>query len=240
MINVQNFSLKLDDLEIFKDISFEIKENQINIIAGPNGAGKTTLIKALAGIIKKYKGKISKSTNKIFYLPQKIIYPKSLTLWEYLSSIFYSSNWKWLLSKDEKEQIVRVLEELELSHKQNLDIEKLSAGELQKANIALALLSDAKLLLLDEPTSNMDLINQMKVLETLKHLKTRGITSLIILHDLNLASNYGDYFIGISTEHKLFTLKKNEFFTKEILKKVYNLEFEIINNEKNIFIQTFN
>ncbi len=121
-----------------------------------------------------------------------------------------------------------------------MDIEKLSAGELQKANIALALLSGAELLLLDEPTSNMDLINQMKVLETLRHLKKCNITSLIILHDLNLASNYGDYFIGISAGHKLFSYRKNKFFTKETLKKVYNLEFEIINNEKNIFIQTFN
>lgn len=240
MINVQNLSLKLDDLEIFKDIDFEIKENEINVMVGPNGAGKTTLIKAITGAIKNYKGKISKSTNKIFYLPQKITYPKNVTLWEYLSSIFYSSNWKWLLNKHEKEQIANVLEELELSRKQNLDIEKLSAGELQKANIALALLSGAELLLLDEPTSNMDLINQMKVLETLRHLKKCNITSLIILHDLNLASNYGDYFIGISAGHKLFSYRKNKFFTKETLKKVYNLEFEIINNEKNIFIQTFN
>lgn len=239
MIKTQNLTLKLGDLEIFNDINIDIEKEKITVIVGPNGAGKTTLIKALADIVKPKSGKIINNAVHTFYLPQKISYPKAISLFEYLCSIFFNSNWKWYLNSAEKAQINEVLEDLELWDKKDLHLEHLSAGEIQKANIALGLLSGADLLLLDEPTSNMDLINQMKILDILKHLKQKKLTSVIILHDLNLASNYGDCFIGINACRELVCAQKQDFFTSEILEKIYNLEFKVVSGEKNIFIQTF-
>lgn len=240
MIKVENLCVKLGELELFNNVNLNIEKEKISIIVGPNGAGKTTLIKTFAKILKPKKGKIINSSTQTFYLPQKIQYPKGINLFDYLSSIFFKTNWKWYLNKAEKAQITEVLEDLELADKKNLELENLSAGEIQKANIALAILSGADLVLLDEPTSNMDLINQMKILDILKHLKSKKLTSVIILHDLNLASNYGDFFIGINKNREIICAKKQEFFTQKVLGGVYDLEFSVVNNEKSIYIQTFN
>lgn len=239
MIKVCDLTVKFDDFTIFENLNFEIEKEKITIIVGLNGTGKTTLIKSLCKSIP-YCGQINRGYKKCFYLPQNVSYPQSLTLFEYLSSIFFSKGFKWRLSKEEKNQIEKVIKEVELEDKTNLKLSKLSSGEFQKANIALALLSEAEILFLDEPTSNMDLINQIKILDILKNLKKEGLTSVLILHDLNLASNYGDNFIGISQNGKLTCERKNDFFKKEILGQIFNLEFEVIEGEKNIFIQTFN
>ena len=123
---------------------------------------------------------------------------------------------------------------------EEVKIENLSAGELQKLNIGLGLLSDADVFLLDEPTSNMDLVNQIKILDMIKSLTKVGIASVIIMHDLNLSSSYGDNFIGISQSHKLISAPKNKFFNEEILNEIYNIKFKVVNNEEKFYVQIFN
>lgn len=240
MIKVKNLSLDYGDMNFFDDLSFEIPKDKISIIVGPNGVGKTTLIKVLAGIIKPKTIDIKSNSTEVFYLPQKIRYVKGITLYEYVSSIFFKQNWKWYLDRNEKTTILNVLFELELTDKRNVLIENLSTGELQKANIAMGLISGANLLLLDEPTSNMDLINQIKVLNIIRKLTTRNITSVVILHDLNLSSSYGDYFLGLNAKKELCCGVKEEFFTEEKLKDIYNMQFKVINNDENIHVQIFN
>lgn len=240
MIRVKNLSLDYDNINFFDNLSFEIPKDKISIIVGPNGTGKTSLMKILAGIIKPKTIDIENSFSDVFYLPQKIKYVKGITLYEYISSIFFKQNWKWHLDKSEKTKIVNVLEELEIIEKQKVMIENLSAGELQKANIALGLISGANLLLLDEPTSNMDLINQIKVLDIIKKLSQKDVTSIVILHDLNLSSSYGDYFLGLNSKKQLYCANKEEFFTEDRLKDIYNMQFKIINNDENIHVQIFN
>lgn len=240
MIEIKNLSLEFDNTNFFEDVNIQFPKNKITVIAGPNGAGKTTLLKIMAGITKPKNANISINTSGIFYLPQKINYPSGITLNEYISSIFFKQTWKWCLSKEEKNKIDLVLKELEIYTKKNVLIDNLSSGELQKANIALGLISGAELLLLDEPTSNMDLINQIKILDMIKKLTTKNITSIIILHDLNLSSSYGDYFIGINNKQEFICSTKNEFFTCDVLEKIFNIQFKIINNDESIHVQIFN
>ena len=133
--------------------------------------------------------------------------------------------------------------------KKDLNLENLSAGEFQKANIALGLLSCSDLFLLDEPVSNMDLINEIKIFDTLRKLlhKKRGdgVTSVLIMHDINLAANFGDYFIGIKkadscNRGKVIQASKDEFFTKENLKEIYGIDFEILKTNGKFYIQIVN
>lgn len=236
MIKAKNLEIKLDNYKIFKGLDFGVEKGKLTIIVGLNGTGKTTLMKALCGETA-YEGELVCNFSKHFYLPQKISYPNNVELFEYLASVFYRKNFKWSLEGSEKDEIYHAIKEVELEGKENLKLEKLSSGELQKANIALALLSGAEVLFLDEPTSNMDLINQIKILDILKSLK---LTSLLILHDLNLASNYGDNFIGVTREGKIVCENKTKFFKKEVLNSVFGLDFEVIEGEKNIFVQVFN
>ena len=239
MIKIENLNLNFDETIIFKDANIKIPDNKITMIVGPNGTGKTTLLKVITKEIKS-NCKIENTFKKVFYLPQKLYYPKGITTFDYLSSIFFKNNWKWFLDREDKKRILKVLEKIELSNRRNVKIENLSAGEIQKANIGLGLLSDADLFLLDEPTSNMDLINQIKTLDIIKKLTNSGITSVIIMHDLNLSSSYGDYFIGISPQNKVIQAQQKDFFTTEILNKIYNISFKVVNNEEKFYIQIFN
>lgn len=241
MIKIENLSLAVDGgLTIFQNAQIEIPKNKFNVLVGLNGVGKTTLLKIIAGVIKPHSGHILNNSKELFYLPQRIKYPKGITLLEYVESSFYKKNWKWFLNSDEKQKITEVLELLELSSKGNTLIENLSSGELQKANIALGLVSNADTLLLDEPTSNMDLINQIKVLDILKKLTQKGITCLVILHDINLSASYGDYFIGLTKSNEVVMKNKEEFFTPEILNKIFGINFKVINSDKDFHIQIFN
>ncbi len=129
------------------------------------------------------------------------------------------------------------MEQIGLPDKGNINIENLSGGEVQKVNIGLGLLSGADVFLLDEPASNMDLINQIKILKMLKSLTKKNITSLIIMHDLNLAAKYGEYFIGIDREHKIVQKETKDFFEIQTLKQIFNMDFEIITNRDNLYVQ---
>jgi len=240
MIKIENLNYSVDGLKLFNDAKINIPKDKMTILCGLNGVGKTTLLKIISGIIKTKESKIIKNYKELFYLPQKIAYPQGLTLVEYIESSFYKKGWKWFISNDEKRKIDEILELLELTNRKNVLIENLSSGELQKANIALGLVSEAQLLLFDEPISNMDLINQIKVLDIIKKLTTKNITCVVVLHDINLSANYGDYFVGLTRENGIIQDYKNEFFTAENLKKVYGIDFKIINNDEKFYIQMFN
>lgn len=240
MININNLTLKIGNLTIFENADINIPKDKITVLVGANGTGKTTLLKIISGIIKPQTGTIKKNCKELFYLPQRIKYPQGITLQEYVESSFYKQNWKWFLTKEEKQKTEEILKLLELTEKKETLIDNLSSGELQKANIALGLVSEADVLLLDEPTSNMDLINQIKVLNIIKKLTAKGITCIIVLHDINLSASYGDYFIGLTKQHKIIAQNRNEFFTPEILKEIYGINFKVINSDKDFHIQIFN
>lgn len=176
--------------------------------------------------------------SKIFYLPQNPYYPKGISVFDYLSSIFFSDNLKWFLSKDEKDKIEKVLSKVDLLDKKDICVENLSGGEIQKLNIGLGLLSGADLFLLDEPASNMDFINQLKILKMLKELTKKGITSVVVMHDINLALKYGDTFFGITVEHKILHQDGIKFFTSSNLKSIFDMNFEILESNGNIYVQS--
>lgn len=176
--------------------------------------------------------------SKIFYLPQNPYYPKGISVFDYLSSIFFSDNLKWFLSKDEKDKIEKVLSKVDLLDKKDICVENLSGGEIQKLNIGLGLLSGADLFLLDEPASNMDFINQLKILKMLKELTKKGITSVVVMHDINLALKYGDTFFGITAEHKILHQDGIKFFSSSNLKSIFDMNFEILESNGNIYVQS--
>ena len=237
MIEINNLSFSFGETLFFNNINVSFHKNKINVILGQNGTGKTTLLKLTANLLKTQQGSINICDMQAFYLPQKTSYISGITLYEYLSSIFFKQKFKWILSRNEKNQINWILDELEIYEKKDILTENLSGGELQKANIALGLLSGANLLLLDEPVSNLDLVNQIKVFNIIEKLKQLSVTTIIILHDLNLAARYGDFFAGIDKYRNIYSSDKENFFTPEILQKIYNISFSIVKNNGEINVQ---
>ena len=118
MIKLENISLNLNnDLTIFDNANICIPQNKITVLVGLNGVGKTTLLKIIAGILKPQSGKLIKKSKELFYLPQRIKYPKGITLYDYIESSFYKKGWKWFLNTQEKQKIDEALELLEITDK---------------------------------------------------------------------------------------------------------------------------
>lgn len=236
MISIKNLSLNFGKNKIFDNAKITIPKGKTTVIIGANGVGKTTLFRIITGETKA-KCELNNSFKKVFYLPQKLSYPKNITTFDYVSSVYFKDNWKWFLDRLEEQKVLDILEKVELISCKDTLIENLSSGEMQKANIALGLLSDADVFLLDEPTSNMDLVNQIKILNMLRSLNDTGITSVIIMHDLNLAANYGEYFIGLGKDNKIIQAEKEEFLSSLVLQKIYGIDFNVVKNEEKFYIQ---
>lgn len=234
MIKVENLKFRYSKKEIFNDVSFEIPDDKLTILLGSNGVGKSTLFKIITGNLSS-SCKINNTFKNIFYLPQNPYYPKGITTFDYLSSNFFKNNWKWYINREEKQKIDNVLAKVGLSDKRNLNIENLSGGEIQKANIALGLLSGADLFLLDEPASNMDLSNQIKILKLLSNLTKNKISSVIIMHDINLSLRFGEFFLGIDNNGNI--IQSNSFFDIKELNQIFKLEFKIVKDMDKRYVQ---
>ena len=161
MISVKNLTLNFGDKILYKNFDFVAKSGELTIITGLNGTGKTTLLKIISGEMKVDGVNVDSDCKKIFFLPQKISYPANITLFEYVLSVFYSNSFKWFTTNGEKKKVDEILDKLGIIDRKDILLEKLSSGELQLANLAVAIISGADCLLLDEPTSNLDLKNQV-------------------------------------------------------------------------------
>ncbi len=210
---------------VLDDVSFQLDGGEIGVLLGPNGAGKSTLFQSILGTVKAKSGEIlidgasqgdlkrKQWAQKIAYVPQRIP-SSSLTVFEtvLLGRMPYFT---LLPSKEDKESTMRILEEFGLSPFFSKATNELSGGELQKVAIACALNQNPSLLLLDEPTSNLDIKNSVFLQGLCKKLaKTHGISILIATHDLNSALDLGNRFYFLK-EGKLIGQGKEDAFNEE-------------------------
>lgn len=210
---------------VLDDVSLKLEEGKIGVLLGANGAGKSTLFQSILGTLKIKKGEIlidgvAKAdckrkdwAKRIAYVPQRIP-SSSLSVLEtvMLGRLPYFS---LRPSKEDSGHSERILEELGLASLKNAHTNELSGGELQKVALACALNQDPNLLLLDEPTSNLDIKNAVLLQGLCKHLaKEHGISILIATHDLNSALDLGDRFYFLK-EGKLIGQGDATAFTDE-------------------------
>jgi ABC-type cobalamin/Fe3+-siderophores transport systems, ATPase components len=136
---------------------------------------------------------------------------------------------KWDVSRNDIELTEKVLNILGLEEYSLRYINELSGGELQKVVIARALVQEPQLLLLDEPTSDLDLKNQLEVMKIIKEVSaTQNIASVVVMHDINLALRYSDKFI-ILKDGQVFTTGGKEVITPEIIKETYGVDVHVTN-----------
>jgi iron complex transport system ATP-binding protein len=192
--------------DVIKDISFEINEEEFVSIIGPNGSGKTTLFRTITKIIKEYTGELLYKdkeikdwsvrllAREIAVVPQFLLLTFPFNVYDFiaLGRTPYLGRFEPISVRDKK-IIDSSMEITECTHLRERLVTELSGGELQRVFLAQALTQEPKLLLLDEPTSHLDIGHQVEIMHLLKKLnKEQGLTIIIILHDLNMASDYSD------------------------------------------------
>ena len=185
MIKFDNVNLTIDNVEILKDITFELTKGDFIHILGPNGGGKTTLIKILAEIIKPTSGEFVVNAKSIGYLPQHFRSKKAFpaTVFEVIYSGFDK---QYLIPKLEQiEKIDYWLEKMRVSDFKDKKIGDLSGGEQQRIFFIRSLVKDPELLILDEPTSALDPNFRLVFYDILDELSKQGLTIINITHDFD-------------------------------------------------------
>lgn len=238
MIQVRDIAFTYDQVPILNEISFDIEQNQCIAILGNNGAGKSTLIKCINMINKPNDGYVvvedenlldlnrNEVAKRIGYVAQKNEISR-LTVFDAVL-LGRKPYIKWNAQKEDLEIAESFIEKLELSEFKMRFIDELSGGELQKVMVARALAQQPKLLLLDEPTSNLDPKNQYEVLNLVRTIaKEQNIAVAIVIHDLNLALRYCDKFLFIK-ESKIYSYGGIESMTAKCIETVYDMPVKVV------------
>lgn len=231
-----SFSYKKNDL-ILEDIAFKAYSGQCLGILGNNGAGKSTILKCLTRILKADQGIVYLDGEKISHLPLRELAKKmafvaqdfqnsQLTVFDMLM-LGRRPYIKWGLTDEDKKIVEEVLEEMDLGQMAVRYVNELSGGEQQKVMLARALVQKPKVLLLDEPTSNLDLRNQYEMLDLVKGIcQEKNIILILVIHDLNLALRYCDRFILLK-DRQIYAQGGLEAINQENIEAVYQIKVKI-------------
>jgi iron complex transport system ATP-binding protein len=244
MLKINNLSVFYGDRQILHEIQLEVHSGEIVALLGPNGAGKSTLIRSISGVIPIRSGNIfvdqkdvtSLSTMErarhISVVPQALSMPPAFTVWEtvllgrtpYLNFLGQTS------AKDEA--IARqALEQVDVVHLIEKRMDEISGGEQQRVLLARTLAQDTPILLMDEPTTHLDISHQIDLLKLItKQAREKNLTVLVALHDLNLASMFADRIAIV--QHGLLCVAgtPQETLTSEIINSVYHVPVHIVSH----------
>lgn len=228
--------------KVLKEISFSMKKGECLAILGTNGAGKSTLLKCINKILKPQEGNVlieqedvknCKQTDlakKIAYVSQS---NQSTTTTVFDSILIGRKPYiKWDVSKNDLNIVNDTIKLLDLQKFTLKNVDELSGGEYQKVLIARALAQETGVLMLDEPTSSLDLKNQLEVLELIREItRLKNITAIVTIHDLNLALRFADKFILLK-DGVIHAAGGKEVITEENIAAVYDVSatIEVINN----------
>ena len=248
MIEVKNISFSYGKFNAVKNVSFDVKPGECVGILGNNGSGKSTLITCLNRIRTPKTGSVHIGTHdvlkmnrletarRISYVAQK----NEITQMTVFDSVLLGRKpyIKWAVSQEDIDICDETIEMIGLSTFKIRYLDELSGGELQKVMLARALVQQPKLMLFDEPTSNLDPKNQYEMLALVKSLTIeRNISSVIVMHDLSLALRYCDRFLFLKNG-EVYKYGDESIVTPETINVVYGIESTVqtINGRKIVVI----
>ncbi|AKB29552.1 Iron(III) dicitrate transport ATP-binding protein [Methanosarcina siciliae T4/M] len=239
ILEVDGVEFQYRSKEVLRDIKFHLKMNEILAILGPNGVGKTTLLKCMNAILKPKSGTILIENEDVLKLEQIEIARRLGYVPQHCECSRLTSfdaillgripHIKWEITTEDLLLVEATIKRLHLEELALRYIDELSGGELQKIGIARAIAQNPKLLLLDEPTSSLDLKNQLEILDTIREVVRKDdMSAIMTMHDLNLAFRYADKFLFLK-DGTIFAAGGIRDITPEIIKEVYGVPVAIQN-----------
>lgn len=230
---------------IIDDLSLSIAKGKITTIIGPNGCGKSTLLKSIGRLLKKQSGNIflldqsidqmssKEIAKKLAILSQSPSGPGQLKVHELVAYGRYPHRQNLgKLTQEDQNKIRWAMEVTNTLEFATRELEALSGGQRQRVWLAMALAQETDILLLDEPTTYLDMAHQLEVLEIARKLnEDHQCTVVMVLHDINQAARYSHEIIAMKDGHKMYQGTPNEIMTREVLEHLFQIDAKIVVDE---------
>lgn len=231
-LSVQNLSFSYKSNPVLEQVTFSVEAGDCVAILGPNGAGKSTLLKCINRILSYSVGQITvddtdvaamkpaERAKVVGYVPQTTFFADSTVFDAVL--LGRKPYIRWEATKNDIKIVEDLLEQMSLSHLALRNVCELSGGEQQKVAIARALAQQPQILLFDEPTSNLDLKNQMDSVKLIQSIaEAHNLAVVVTMHDLNLALRFANRFL-LMKDNRIYAVGGKEIITADTIKDVYN------------------
>lgn len=242
ILEAKDLAVSYSGVSIFDRLNLEIPEGKITVFIGSNGCGKSTLLRSLARLLKPAQGEIyldglnisnmpAKSLAKqLALLPQGPIAPEGLTVLQLVKQGRYPyQSWLQQWSKADEQAVQAAIQATGMEDLTERSVDSLSGGQRQRAWIAMTLAQQTDTILLDEPTTYLDLTHQIDVLDLLHELNERdGRTIVMVLHDINLACRYADHIVAIQDGAVYSQGDPSDVITPETIESVFRLKCQVL------------
>ncbi|WP_460802163.1 ABC transporter ATP-binding protein [Microbacterium sp. GXF6406] len=241
-LHAQDVTLSYDSRLVAENLDVAIPHGKVTVIIGPNACGKSTLLRALSRLLAPTAGRVllgeedvraigpKDLARRLGLLPQTSTAPFGITVADLIGrGRFPHQRMLQQWSKEDEEAVQRAMAATGVTELADRAVEELSGGQRQRVWIALLLAQDAPLMLLDEPTTYLDIAHQLDVLELCRRLnREEGRTMVLVLHDLNQAARYADHLVVMKHGTLAAAGAPEEILTEELIERVFGLTSRIV------------
>lgn len=246
MLSVSNMFFSYGNTEVLHDITFDIEENKIVSILGPNGVGKTTLLRCICNFHRPSRGSMTvdgaditklplrELARYIGYVPQRARASRATVFDTIL--IGRRPFIEWSVSRDDIKMVWDIIDMLNMRSLALKYVGEISGGEFQKAQIARAIVQSPRVLVMDEPTNNLDIANQYVMMQMICDLvKAKGVSTVMTMHDINLASHFSDKLMFMK-DGKIVAYGNKDIINERLVKRVYGIDVDVIEHKGTPFV----
>ena len=241
-LKAQGLTLSYESRTVVDGLDLEIPQGKVTVVVGPNACGKSTLLRALGRLLKPRRGavlldgvELSRLPTKqiartIGLLPQTPTPPEGITVAD-LVARGRQPHQKWWQqwSDDDERAVTEAMERTDVAALAERPVDELSGGQRQRVWIAMALAQDTDLLLLDEPTTYLDIAHQVEVLDLVRRLnRERARTVVAVLHDLNQAARYADHLVAMKAGRVIAQGAPRDVVTADLVHEVFGLTCVVV------------
>ncbi len=240
-LGTENVTTQYDNRVISQNLTIEIPDESFTVIIGPNACGKSTLLRTLSNLIKPSEGhvllegkqistyKTKAVAKKLGLLPQTSIAPDGITVANLVAHGRYPyQNLIQQWTDTDEQAVLTAMALTNTSELANRYVDELSGGQRQRVWVAMVLAQQTPLLLLDEPTTYLDIAHQIELLELFKDLHEQGNTLVAVLHDLNHAARYATHLIAMKAGEVIAQGHPSDIVTEELVEEVFGLKCKVI------------
>ncbi|MEU3713758.1 ABC transporter ATP-binding protein [Streptomyces catenulae] len=241
-LTARELTLAYEDRTVVDGLDLDVPQGAVTVVVGPNACGKSTLLRALGRLLRPRNGAVfldgadlariptKQIARSLGLLPQTPVAPEAITVADLVARGRQPhQHWWQQWSAQDERAVTEAMERTDVAELAERAVDELSGGQRQRVWIAMALAQETDLLLLDEPTTYLDIAHQVEVLDLVRQLNhERGRTVVAVLHDLNQAARYADHLVAMRAGRILAEGPPAEVVTAELVHEVFGLEAVVI------------